>query len=342
MKKYLALSLALVMVFSVALTGCKASASSSTTATTAAEKSTVTKTVKDPYKDDIKIGFVVDNIGDTVGSAWGQGITQELEVYSNIQLQIFDGKLSAETQVQIMSDLINQKYDGIILQAHDAAALAGSVKDAEAAGIPVVNLNLDASTPHTALIAMVDYEAGKIVAEQIAAGIGEKDGNVVIIQAPPGASRGINVEAGFNDTIKQFTNITVLDAQNGEWLTEKGNEVMRDFLTKYPQIDAVFAINDAMAEGASQAAEAAGRLSEMQIWGADGEKKALEYIEQGKMTGTIYTNCYDQGATAARILMYAIGAEFDPSTFTKTPVVKMAPIVVTKDSVGNISDSIRW
>ena len=84
-----------------------------------------------------------------------------------------------------------------------------------------------------------------------------------------------------------------------------------------------------MAEGASQAAEAAGRLGEMVIWGADGESKALEYIEKGKMAGTIYTNCYDQGATAARLAMYFICSEADTSSYTDTPILKMAPIVVT-------------
>lgn len=97
-----------------------------------------------------------------------------------------------------------------------------------------------------------------------------------------------------------------------------------------------------MAEGASQAAEAAGRLGEMVIWGADGESKALEYIEKGKMAGTIYTNCYDQGATAARLAMYFIGSEADTSSFTKTPIVKMAPVVVTSDTVGSIGSDIRW
>ncbi|MFQ9702584.1 MAG: sugar ABC transporter substrate-binding protein [Enterocloster clostridioformis] len=92
----------------------------------------------------------------------------------------------------------------------------------------------------------------------------------------------------------------IIDVQTGEWLTEKANVVMNDFLTKYDKIDAVFCHNDAMAEGASQAAEAAGRLGEMVIWGADGESKALN-ISKRKMAGTIYTNCYDQGATAARL-----------------------------------------
>lgn len=342
MKKITSIVLLLMLVLSLGLTGCKAEPANG--AGTGADSQKSESTAKDPYKDDVKIGFIPNVIGDSVAAAWGEGVKRELQYYSNVTFQAFDGKASAETQVQIMKDLINQKYDCIILQANDSAALASTVQEAEAAGIPVITMNLDADTPHAALVAMVDYEAGSLVAEEIAKSIGEKEGNVVIVQAPPGASRGINVEKGFRDTIGTHANITVLDAQNGEWLTEKGNEVMRDFLTKYPKIDGVFAINDAMAEGASQAVEAAGRLGEMVIWGADGEKKAMEYIEQGKLTGTIYTNCYDQGATAARLALYAIGAlgEVNSSQFTKTPVVKMAPIIVTKDNVGTITDNIRW
>lgn len=294
---------------------------------------------KNPYKDPVKIAYLPDNIGDTVGAAWGVGIKREFAYFPNITYQVFDGKLSAETQNQIMTELINQKYDCIILQAHDAAALAASAREAEKQGIPVIDLNLDAQTPHTCLVAMVDYEAGSLVAQEIAKGVGD-NGNVVIIEAPPGASRGINVEAGFRDTLKAHPGVKILAAQDGEWLTEKGNTVMRDFLTKYPKINAVFAINDAMAEGASQAAAAAGR--KMIIWGADGEKKALQYIEQGKLTGTIYTNCYDEGATAARMALYAIGAEINGSKFTKTPIIKMAPIVVTKDTVASIAEKDRW
>lgn len=329
MKKTLITKVALILAFCLALT-CMGSA--------LAEGP---KAVKDPYNDALKIGFIIDNIGHPVGNAWKVGVEEEVAAYPNITLQCFDGKSSAETQIQQMTDLINQEYDGILLQASDSAALAASVREAEAAGIPVITLNLDADTPHTALVAMVDYEAGRMVANAIAESIGGK-GNVVMIQATPGASRGINLEAGFEDALKDYPDITLLDKQSGEWLTEKANEVMRDFMTKYEKIDGVFCANDAMAEGASQAAEAMGRLDQMVIWGADGEAKALEYIEQGKITGTIYTNCFDQGKTAFRLMLFALSSEIQPSTFTSTPVVKMGPIVATKETIHLIPENIRW
>lgn len=335
--------ISLLVVLSMLLMGCGSVKTDDEVSSEAAGKSeaAVKTEVKNPYSDGVKIGFVPNVIGDSVAAAWAKGAGDELAVYDNVSFQTFDGKASAETQTQIISDLITQDYDAIILQAADSAALASSVKQAEAAGIPVITLNLDADTPHAGLIAMVDYEAGKLVAQKMAEGMNDA-GKVVIIQATAGATRGENLESGFRDEMANHSGIEILDAQSGEWLTEKANVVMNDFLTKYSQIDGVFCHNDAMAEGASQAAEAAGRLEGMQIWGADGESKALEYIEQGKMTGTIYTNCFDQGATAARLAMYLIGSETVTSSYTKTPIIKMAPIVVTPDTVDSIGENIRW
>ena len=299
------------------------------------------RVLKNPYVDNLKIAFIPWTIGDSVGGAWGDGIERELKNFSNVTFNRYDGRASAETQITIMTELINQKVDGIILQSSDSAALAASVRQAEDAGIPVVCLNLDADTPHAALVAMVDVEAGALIAREIAEAIGKK-GNVVIIQAAIGASRGERLETGFRAELAKYPDVKILDAQTGDWLTEKANVVMNDFLTKYPKIDGVFAHNDAMAEGASAAAEAAGRLKNMVIWGADGEKKALEYIENGKMTGTIYTNCYDQGATGARLIMYFINSEANTAAFTKTPIVKMSPIIVTASNVRTIGPDIRW
>ena len=96
------------------------------------------------------------------------GNSEECASWSNIDVQSFNGESSAETQVQIMSDVINQKFDAIILQCSDGTALAPSVKQAEEAGIPVITLNLDADTIHSALVMAVDYDAGRMVADEMA------------------------------------------------------------------------------------------------------------------------------------------------------------------------------
>ena len=74
------------------------------------------------------------------------------------------------------------------------------------------------------------------------------------------------------------------------------------------QIQAIYSHNDAMALGAAQVVEAAGRLKEIAIVGIDGENKAFQAIKDGKLAATFtYPFCAPQGIQYAYNL--AIGEQ---------------------------------
>jgi len=296
---------------------------------------------KDPYTDELRIAWIATAATEANCTAWGAGIQREAAYWGNVTVDIYDGEKSADKQVTLMNDCIAQEYDGIIIQTYNKATLTPAIEEAEAEGIPVVCINMDSDAVCHGLVSMTDYEAGAVIAEKIAEALGGK-GNIVVIQATPGAARGINLEAGFQDTLKKYPELVILEEQSADWNMEKANTTMANFLTAYPgQIDAVFAHNDQMAEGAGMACQTAG-VEDIIIWGANGETKALEYIEQGIITGTVYTDCYDQGATALRLLMMYIGSDIDISDWEATPVIKMPPITVTLDNVASITADMRW
>ena len=312
------------------------------TATAAAAGGESNKVTVDPYSGDpVKIAYVAHDLGTPNNQGWKEGIERECASWDNIKVDSYNAESSAETQVQIMSDVISQKYNAIILQCSDGTALAPSVKQAEEAGIPVITVNLDADTVHSALVMAVDYDAGRMAAEQMAKDIGES-GEIAIIQGVPGLKRTDNLEKGFRDTIANYSGIEIVDAQSASFEKETAITVMNSFLQSHPNLKGVFAINDAMAEGAALAAESAGKKGQLSIWGADGEKDALAMIESGDMTGTIYTNSWDEGSTAAKIALLMIGSEYSYNVLEKTPQVIMEPIVVTKDNVASIPEEDRW
>ena len=74
------------------------------------------KTAKNPWVEDVKIAYVAHDIGTPNNQAWLEGIESECEYYDNITEQSFNGDSSAEEQVKIMSEIINQGYDAIIIQ----------------------------------------------------------------------------------------------------------------------------------------------------------------------------------------------------------------------------------
>jgi len=285
-----------------------------------------------------KIGYLPSTIGQALTKAWGVGIDNALKAAGNPPAIALDAMMKAETQVSMMDDLINQGCNLIILQPIDAAALTASVKKAESKGIPVITLNTDTLAPHFACVTMDDFGAGAMIADAVGKQLGGK-GNVAIIQSPPGALAGVNREKGFRATLaKDYPNVKIVGAQNAEWDKNKAIAVMNGFLQANKQLDAVFAVNDNMAEGAAIAAESAGR--HVLIYGFNGQMSTLAQIEQGKVTGTAYTNAYDQGATAAKLALQVLKA--GTKTFTKTDVVIVPPFLATKDNVGSIPASSRW
>ena len=297
---------------------------------------------KDPYTaDQIRIAYVAHDLGTPNNQAWLEGIQRECGSWDNIQVSAFNGESSAETQVQIMGDIINQGYDAIILQCSDGTALAPSVAHAEESGIPVITLNLDADTVHSALVMAVDYDAGRMAADKMAEQLGGS-GKIGIIQGVPGLHRTDNLEQGFRDTIANYSGIEIVEAQSASFEKETAITVMNSFLQSHSDLAGVFCINDAMAEGAALAAESAGKGGQLVIWGADGEKDALAMIESGQMSGTIYTNSWDEGSTAAKIALLMIGSEYSYNVLSETPQVIMEPIVATAETVGDIAEEDRW
>lgn len=346
MKKIIATALCLMMAGSL-MVGCGGEKTTREdagggTATAAAAGGESNKVTVDPYSGDpVKIAYVAHDLGTPNNQGWKEGIERECASWDNIKVDSYNAESSAETQVQIMSDVISQKYNAIILQCSDGTALAPSVKQAEEAGISVITVNLDADTVHSALVMAVDYDAGRMAAEQMAKDIGES-GEIAIIQGVPGLKRTDNLEKGFRDTIANYSGIEIVDAQSASFEKETAITVMNSFLQSHPNLKGVFAINDAMAEGAALAAESAGKKGQLSIWGADGEKDALAMIESGDLTGTIYTNSWDEGSTAAKIALLMIGSEYSYNVLEKTPQVIMEPIVVTKDNVASIPEEDRW
>ena len=287
-----------------------------------------------------KIGYLPSTVGQALTQAWKTGIENTLKGQPNVSFQALDAQMKAEIQVTMMDDFINQGYNAIILQPIDAAALTASVKKAEGKGIPVITLNTDTKLPHAACVTMDDQGAGYLVGEQIGKALGGK-GNVAIIQSPPGAQAGVEREKGFRAAMaKLYPEIKIVGAQNAAWNKDKAIEIMNSFLQVNKELDAVFAVNDNMAEGAMIAAEAAGRLGKIQIWGFNGQKSTLALIEQGKITGTAYTNAYNQGATAAQYALDLLNGTKKKGA--KTEVITVPPFAATKATVAQIKPEDRW
>jgi len=218
---------------------------------------------------------------------------------------------SALEQVDHVDQMIASDLDAIGIIVSDGDVLVSAVEACKEAGIPVgtpgAEVNIEKFSPNDVDVRIVGgnygpaYDLGIYMGEVLGG-----EGNVVIVYGVPGIGVADDRDAGVNDGLAEYSGITVLDDQPGNWDPEISYNVVSDFLTKYDKIDAVFGGFDGGALAAYQAAEAVGRESEMKFFGFDGAVAAFESIAKNELQATVDMNSYNLGYLLARDLHRAV------------------------------------
>jgi ribose transport system substrate-binding protein len=103
---------------------------------------------------------------------------------------------------------------------------------------------------------------------------------VVILRGIPTVIDNQRVDA-FNAVMKSHPGIKVLDAKHGNWNRDDAFKVMQDYLTRFKQIDAVWASDDDMAVGVQKAIEQAKRSDVKLVIGGAGAKDYVKKVMDG-------------------------------------------------------------
>jgi len=225
------------------------------------------------------VGISVGLLGNPFFVATIKGIEDAArEINPDVEITSVSADYDLNKQVSQIDNFIAAGVDIIMLNAVDASAIAPAVERAKAAGVVVAAF--DVSAPGAEVTVMTDnVAAGRKACQYIVDQIGGS-GNVILINGPQSSSI-IDRAKGCTEVFEANEGINVLsDDQNGKASREGGLEVMQGLLTRFDQIDGVFAINDPTALGAALAAKQLGR-SEFIITGVDGAPDIEEALESG-------------------------------------------------------------
>lgn len=263
----------------------------------------------------------------------------QADEYDDVDFKLLEAA-DADSQAQQIQQVISEKPDVLVVLPQDGESLTPVAQQAEAAGIPVVNIDRLFTQPDaaTATILGDNYQIGILAADYIADELKCK-GNVVEIQGLAGISVTQERTEGFTDELKKACpdgGIDVIAQQPGDFDPAKGLTVMENILQSEDQIDAVYTHDDDMAQGVVQAIRNAGRDDEMFLTGVGGSSDAMEQIEEGGLYRATFLYNPNMAATAvtmARLL--ALGEGFPELVPPEVPRQIIVPAaVVTQDNVG--------
>jgi len=200
---------------------------------------------------------------------------------------IFDSQNDPAKESEHYENIIASGYQAILFNPTDADGSIANVKKAKAAGIPVfcMDRELNASDAAVSQILSDNFSGTVALGQYFVQQVG-KTGKYVELLGLVGDNNTWNRSKGFHSVVDRFPGLEMVAQQSADFDRAKALEVMDAVLQANPDIDAVFAGNDAMAMGAYQSIVSAGKAEQIKVFGFDGADDVVKLIAEGKITAT--------------------------------------------------------
>jgi ribose transport system substrate-binding protein len=213
---------------------------------------------------------------------WANRTKGELEkAIPGLQVVVKTAGSPAEQANQVQDLVTVSKIDTLVILPFESAPLTQPVAQVKNKGVfvTVVDRGLTDPNAQNAYVAGDNPGFGKVAGEYMAKAMGGK-GNVVVLRGIPTVIDNERVDA-FNAVMKGHPGIKVLDAKHGNWNRDDAFKVMQDYLTRFKEIDAVWASDDDMAVGVQKAIEQAKRSDIKLVLGGAGSKDYIKKVMDG-------------------------------------------------------------
>jgi ABC-type sugar transport system substrate-binding protein len=268
----------------------------------------------------ITIAFVMGAESDPFFQAMKVGAEEEAAA-QGVKL-IWQGDPShydVATQVPIVDTVIAQKPDGLVLIPTDPDGLQASSDKAVAAGIAVANVD----THVTDLSKVVTFitgdngDGGAKAADAIAAKIGYTDGQtyeVVVGLTSATATTNVARLEGFKAAVaSKYPGIVIKDVAYSASNPQTAASNVNNWLTKYPNLKGIFAIDGTNASGAAAALQAKNLTGKIALVGYDAYPANVDLIKQGVFTALIAQDPAAEARLAIKTLVDYIKNKKSPA-----------------------------
>ncbi|MCH5254181.1 MAG: galactose ABC transporter substrate-binding protein [Lachnospiraceae bacterium] len=307
---------------------------------------------------DKKVGVCIYQFSDNFMTLFREELENYLisQGFSKENITIADGANDQATQTGQIDNFIADNVDVLIINPVNSSSAETITDKVVGAGIPLVYINREPDAAEekrwedngwdVTYVGCDARQSGTFQGEMIVdLGLDTVDLNgdgkiqYIMVEGDPE-----NVDAQYRTefSVKALTDagleVDCLSDQVGNWQQDQAQQIVANALGQFGNdIEVVFCNNDAMALGALQAIESAGRTVGTDIFlvGVDALSEALEDVLAGTMTGTVFNDHFSQSHSAADAAInfvkggsnaYYIGCDY---------------VKVTQDNAQDILDMVK-
>lgn len=235
------------------------------------------------------IGMSQCNLGEPWRVQMNADVKAAAAKHPELKVIYKDAQNNVTVQQDQVKEFVNQGVDLIIISPKEARPLTKPVADAMDAKIPVIVLDrkIDGDK-YTCFIGGDNVKIGEEAGKYMVKLLGGK-GKIVELKGLMTSTPAVERHEGFMKGIKG-SQIKIIFDPDCHWLEPDAQKEMASALSRFEEIDAVYAHNDPSAHGAYIAAknEGKGREKRIKFIGIDAlPTEGVRYVKEGLMTATL-------------------------------------------------------
>ena len=244
------------------------------------------------------LGAISKSINDTATAA-------------GMKVTVFSSPFDPALQSQQIDDAIAQKFDLFVVQTISQKAIIPPLTRAKNAGIPVVLIVVplvgdETKDLYLSYIGYEDEGFGRSSGEQMVKAL--KDGGrtaakIAVVAGSMAEGKAPIRDKAFRAAIAKNPGFEVVVTEDVKWNPATAERVSGQLLARFAGqggLDGIYGMNDSLANGAIQAAEAAGvklgnKKGELVVVGGNCQAPGVKNLEAGKMFGTMLLLPVEEG-----------------------------------------------
>lgn len=208
-----------------------------------------------------KVVFLPLSMGFDLTEGWAAQMRKQA-ARLNYSFEIRDPAWSTDVGTRALQSLIGEKPDLLVVHNPDIQSYARLLKQAQAANIKVVQINLESNTPTDSYVGAdwteIGEQAALAVVDKCSAGKGVSTKVAIDTGVPTAASDVFQLD-GIYKVLDQHPEIEVVSQQATEYNPEKARSIMETVLQQHPDLCGSIGIWDNQDTGTASAIKQAGK-----------------------------------------------------------------------------------
>jgi ABC-type sugar transport system substrate-binding protein len=281
-----------------------------------------------------KVAYIPLSMGIDVAQGWA-ALWKAQADRLGYQFVVRDPNWDTSVGAQAFTQLIAEKPDVIIIQNPDLQSYSRLARQAQAAGIYVLQIQQSSAVQTEAFVGPDWVELGSLLIESLHKRCGSgsgTSGKIAILQGQLTAAASLYQIKGVSDALKKYPDLHVVANQAADWDASKANAVVKTVLQQHPDLCGIAGFWDGQDIGAAAAVDEAGLKGKVFIaTSGSGVTAMCKNISDGKFSDVVNMDIPGGGRDINTMIRFLLQAKPKPGTLKSELYVPLR--VVSKETV---------